>query len=162
LLERYFEGADNARGRPLGKVVFKPETLHDMRMVSKSIVALLYGIALNRGNALPPEAPLFSSFPEYADLAREGRERLTIHHPHGHGHVRAGRYRPNSPVESSCEQSKNKYQHDDPGKPANEHPALPRAAQLDIGAPRLVGGVGLRRRLGWTLAYHADQQPSAR
>jgi CubicO group peptidase (beta-lactamase class C family) len=81
VLERYFEGEDNARGRPLGKVGFKPDTPHDMRSVSKGIVALLYGIALGQGKVLPPEAPLFAAFPEYADLARhEGRDRLTIHH----------------------------------------------------------------------------------
>jgi len=81
VLERYFEGEDNARGRALGKVTFKPETLHDMRSVSKGIVALLYGIALDRGNVPPPEAPLFAAFPEHADLAgKEGRERLTVHH----------------------------------------------------------------------------------
>ena len=81
VLERYFQGEDNARGRPLGKVAFKPDTLHDMRSVSKGIVALLYGIALAQGKVPPPEAPLFASFPEYADLAgRDGRDRLTIHH----------------------------------------------------------------------------------
>src|SRR5262245_30369122 len=46
VLERYFEAEDNARGVPLGKVAFKPDTLHDMRSVSKGIVGLLYGIAL--------------------------------------------------------------------------------------------------------------------
>ena len=81
VLERYFEGEDNARGRPLGKVTFKPDTLHDMRSLSKGVVALLYGIALEQGKVPPPEAPLFAAFPEYADLAaHEGRERLTIHH----------------------------------------------------------------------------------
>ena len=81
VLERYFQGEDNARGRPLGKVAFKPDTLHDMRSVSKGIVALLYGIALAQGKVPSPEAPLFASFPEYADLAgRDGRDRLTIHH----------------------------------------------------------------------------------
>ena len=34
VLERYFEGEDNARGRPLGKVAFKADTLHDLRSVS--------------------------------------------------------------------------------------------------------------------------------
>jgi CubicO group peptidase (beta-lactamase class C family) len=81
VLERYFEGEDNARGRPLGRVAFKAETLHDMRSVSKGIVALLYGIALERKKVPPPEAPLFAAFPEYANLAgTEGRERLTVHH----------------------------------------------------------------------------------
>src|SRR5262245_25897025 len=62
VLERYFEGEDDARGRPLGKVSFTSATLHDMRSVSKSIVSLLYGIALEQGKVLPPEAPLFASF----------------------------------------------------------------------------------------------------
>jgi CubicO group peptidase (beta-lactamase class C family) len=55
VLERYFEGDDNARGRPLGKVAFKPDTLHDLRSASKSIVGLLYGIALAYGKVPPPE-----------------------------------------------------------------------------------------------------------
>jgi CubicO group peptidase (beta-lactamase class C family) len=81
VLERYFEAEDNVRGRPIGKVAFGPETLHDMRSISKGIVGLLYGIALEQGKVPPPEAPLFASFPEYANLAGEGgRDRLTIHH----------------------------------------------------------------------------------
>ena len=81
VLERYFAAEDNARGRPLGKVTFKPDTLHDMRSVSKGIVGLLYGIALEHGKVPPPEAPLFASFPEYAELAGHvGRDRLTINH----------------------------------------------------------------------------------
>ncbi|MGY2052321.1 serine hydrolase domain-containing protein [Methylobacterium sp. JK268] len=81
VLERYFEGEDNARGRPLGRVAFAPETLHDLRSVSKSIVGLLYGIALARGRVPPPESPLYAAFPEHADLARQpGRERITVAH----------------------------------------------------------------------------------
>ena len=57
------------------------DTLHDLRSCSKSIVGLLYGIALQQGKVPPPEAPLFSAFPEYADLAdKEGRDRLTVQH----------------------------------------------------------------------------------
>jgi CubicO group peptidase (beta-lactamase class C family) len=81
VLERYFEGDDYARGSPLGKVVFKPDTLHDLRSASKSIIGLLYGIALANGKVPPPEAPLFASFPEYADLAADpARNRWTIYH----------------------------------------------------------------------------------
>jgi CubicO group peptidase (beta-lactamase class C family) len=79
VLERYFEGDDNARGRPLGKIAFKADTLHDLRSVSKSIVGLLYGVALADGKVPPPEAPLFASFPEYPDLAADpARNRWTI------------------------------------------------------------------------------------
>ena len=82
VLERYFEGEDYARGiGKIDRVTFKPDTLHDLRSCSKSIIGLLYGIALERGKAPPPEAPLFSAFPEYADLAdKDGRDRLTIQH----------------------------------------------------------------------------------
>ena len=41
VLERYFEGEDNARGSPLGTIAFKADTLHDLRSVSKSIVGLV-------------------------------------------------------------------------------------------------------------------------
>lgn len=81
VLERYFNGHDNARGEDLGHIAFGPGTLHDVRSCSKSIVGLAYGIALAQGKVPPPEAPLFSVFPEYADLARsDGRDRLTIEH----------------------------------------------------------------------------------
>ena len=81
MLERYFDGEDNARGKPLGVVAFKSDTLHDLRSVSKSIVGLLYGIALAAGKVPPPEQPLMQSFPEYADLAADpARQRWTLHH----------------------------------------------------------------------------------
>ena len=60
---------------------FAPDVLHDLRSVSKSVVALLYGIALAAGKVAPPEAKLYDQFPEYADLGKQsGRERLTVQH----------------------------------------------------------------------------------
>ena len=80
VLERYFEGDDYAPGSPLGMVAFKADTLHDLRSVSKSIVGLLYGIALADGKVPPPDASVFASFPEYTDLAADPtRKRWTIH-----------------------------------------------------------------------------------
>jgi CubicO group peptidase (beta-lactamase class C family) len=79
--EYYGRGEDEDWGRPLGTVTFAPPVLHDLRSVSKSVVGLLYGIALAAGNVPPPEAKLYDQFPEYADLAKQpGRDRLTIHH----------------------------------------------------------------------------------
>jgi len=81
LIERYWQGEDWNREIPLGQVHFGPKVLHDLRSVSKSIVGMLYGIALADGKVPPPEAKLYSCFPEYADLATEpGRDRLTIAH----------------------------------------------------------------------------------
>jgi CubicO group peptidase (beta-lactamase class C family) len=79
--ERYFVGLDAALARPLGVVRFAHETLHDMRSVSKSIVGLLYGIALAGGRVPPPQADLLAQFPEYPDLAdAPDRRALTIAH----------------------------------------------------------------------------------
>jgi CubicO group peptidase (beta-lactamase class C family) len=81
VFERYFEGKDDLRGLPLGVVGFTPGTLHDLRSVTKSIVGLVYGIALSRGLVPSPDQPLLAQFPEYADLAGEAyRERLTVEH----------------------------------------------------------------------------------
>lgn len=83
--EAYFPGEDERWGQPLGMVDHGPETLHDVRSVTKSIVGLLYGIALDEGLVPDLDAPLLEQFPEYADLkdgtAREGitiRDTLTL------------------------------------------------------------------------------------
>jgi CubicO group peptidase (beta-lactamase class C family) len=82
VLERYFEGGDRVRGvGAVGRVAFTPDQIHDVRSCSKSIIGLLYGIALQQGIVPAPEAPLFTAFPEHADLAsKEGRDRLKIQH----------------------------------------------------------------------------------
>jgi CubicO group peptidase (beta-lactamase class C family) len=81
VLERYFEGQDRARGvGDLGTVRFSADTMHDLRSCSKSIVALLYGIALQQEKVPAPEASLLSAFPEYGDLLSGQRLRITVHH----------------------------------------------------------------------------------
>ncbi|WP_123693967.1 serine hydrolase domain-containing protein [Allostella humosa] len=79
--ERYFRGPDASWGTPLGEIAFGPDTLHDLRSVTKSIVGLLYGIALDRGMVPAPDQPLLAQFPEYPDLAADpARARLTVGH----------------------------------------------------------------------------------
>ena len=81
LFEHYGRGEDESWGQKLGQVTFGPTVLHDLRSVTKSIVGMLYGIALADGKVPPPEARLYDQFPEYADLAKQpGRERLTVAH----------------------------------------------------------------------------------
>ena len=81
VFEHYGAGDDESWGKPLGKVTFGPTVLHDLRSVSKSIVGMLYGIALADGKVPPPGAKLYDQFPEYADLAKQpGRDRITIAH----------------------------------------------------------------------------------
>jgi CubicO group peptidase (beta-lactamase class C family) len=81
VFERYLTGTDEVWGRPLGTVKFKADTLHDMRSVTKSIVDLLYGIALGQGLVPAPDQSLLAQFPEYPELARDtNKTRLTIAH----------------------------------------------------------------------------------
>lgn len=80
-LERYFPGADEIWGDSRGVVAFDAGELHDLRSVSKSIVGLLYGIALADGLVPGPTAPLLASFPEYPDLTADAaRQRLRVSH----------------------------------------------------------------------------------
>jgi CubicO group peptidase (beta-lactamase class C family) len=79
--EAYYPGPDSAGPRPLGVVRFGPATLHDLRSVTKSIVTLLYGIALAAGHVPAPDAVLVDQFPEYPELATApARRRLTVAH----------------------------------------------------------------------------------
>lgn len=79
LAEVYFDGSDQERGRRLGVVHHGPDTLHDIRSITKSVTALLYGIALAEGKVPAPDAPLLAQFPEYADLAGDPlRDQITV------------------------------------------------------------------------------------
>jgi CubicO group peptidase (beta-lactamase class C family) len=81
VFERYFTGSDEVWGSPRGTVEFTANSLHDLRSVTKSIVGLLYGIALGRGQVPAPDQSLLAQFPEYPDLARDpNKARLTIAH----------------------------------------------------------------------------------
>ena len=81
LAECYGSGDDYSWGQHLGHVIFDETTLHDLRSVTKSVVTLLYGIALDRGLVPRPDEPLMSNFPEYPDLEADvARRAITIEH----------------------------------------------------------------------------------
>lgn len=81
LAEAYFPGEDEAWGRPLGPVDHGPDTLHDLRSVTKSVVGLLYGAALAEGLVPPPDAPLYPAFPTYPALAADpARAGIRVEH----------------------------------------------------------------------------------
>jgi len=72
LLERYYPGGD-------GQIT--ADTPHDLRSVTKSIVGLLYGIALAEGHVPTLETPVVTLFPSCADVARDPRRRrITVEH----------------------------------------------------------------------------------
>jgi CubicO group peptidase (beta-lactamase class C family) len=85
VFENYFEGDDQVRdekGRAhFERVAFSAERSHELRSVSKSIIGLLYGIALREGKVPPLDEPLLAQFPHYADLPDlRQRRRWTVRH----------------------------------------------------------------------------------
>ena len=80
VVERYYQGEDENWGRPLGNVVFGPDVKHDIRSVTKSIVGLLYGIALDEGRVPALDRPLLDLFPAYDDLPKDDRRAMTVEH----------------------------------------------------------------------------------
>ena len=81
LAEVYFPGEDERWGEPLGIQNHGPDNLHDLRSVTKSVVGLLYGIALSEGKVPDLDEPLYAHFPQYPDLLKQpGRDRILIRH----------------------------------------------------------------------------------
>ncbi len=78
VFEQYFTGGDEHLGRNVGSVTFGPTVRHDERSMTKSVVSLLMGIAIDRGWIKSVDAPVFSFFPEHASLATPAKNRITI------------------------------------------------------------------------------------
>ena len=84
VFERYFRGSDEIPGRIYGRrvenVTFDADTLHDMKSVSKSVASLAVGIAIDRGLIRSVHEPIFSFFPELADLRSPEKDRIQLLH----------------------------------------------------------------------------------
>jgi CubicO group peptidase (beta-lactamase class C family) len=80
LFEHYREGFDEKWGKPLGEVQYAPEVRHDVRSISKSVVSLLVGIAIDRGLIRSIDAPVFTFLPEFASLRTPEKDRVLVRH----------------------------------------------------------------------------------
>ncbi len=82
VFERYFSGQDldlSAYSYALTpERTFDRETPHCLASVTKSITSLLMGVAIDKGLVPGVEARLFDHFPEYAHLATETKNQITI------------------------------------------------------------------------------------
>src|SRR5688500_5968425 len=68
--ENYFTGEDRERGvGAIGVVKHTRDTLHDMRSVTKSVVALALLHAVTTGKIRSLDEPVFDIFPEYRSHA---------------------------------------------------------------------------------------------
>ncbi|NRP85273.1 6-aminohexanoate-dimer hydrolase [Ensifer adhaerens] len=78
--EHYFAGQDKAWATPLGHIQYRPELRHDLRSITKSITSLLFGIAVDRGWIRDLNEPVFSFFPEHADLQTSEKDQINLQH----------------------------------------------------------------------------------
>lgn len=83
--ERYRAGVDTPitvrYGLPnpfASTVAFDPGTLHDVRSISKSVVGLLVGIAVQQGRMPALSAAVLDSYPRLADLRTAPRDAITV------------------------------------------------------------------------------------
>ena len=76
VVEEYFPGRDSA-GNPRA---FARDTLHEMHSATKSVNALLIGIAIDQGLIRGVDQPIASFFPEYADVfaADQGKAAIRL------------------------------------------------------------------------------------
>ena len=80
VLEQYRRSSDKPVNDWFAReVAFGPDVLHDMRSISKSIVALLIGQAVGRGQ-LDISTPVLDFYPSLSDLRRDGRDAIRVSH----------------------------------------------------------------------------------
>lgn len=78
VFERYYSGLDQRWGAPPAQVAFGPKVPHDLRSITKSVVALLTGVAIDKGWVKDVDQPVLSLLPEYADLSTPEKQRITL------------------------------------------------------------------------------------
>jgi len=86
--EQYFAGGDMRGSTWIGVVPHDANTLHNTGSITKGVIALLVGIALDGGLLKNLDAPIFSVLPEYRDLRTPDNSRSTIRQ---RGIIRASR-----------------------------------------------------------------------
>jgi CubicO group peptidase (beta-lactamase class C family) len=80
IYESYRAGEDYKWGTKLGLIAYTPQMQHDVRSVSKSVVSLLFGIALDRKLIASIDEPVLPYFPELAALRTPEKDRILLRH----------------------------------------------------------------------------------
>jgi CubicO group peptidase (beta-lactamase class C family) len=78
--EHYRTGNDEIWDRAVPDAEHGPTIKHDLRSITKSVISLLFGIALD-GKLIPGiDEPVFNYFPEYADLRTPEKASISLRH----------------------------------------------------------------------------------
>jgi CubicO group peptidase (beta-lactamase class C family) len=77
VFERYFSGSDERWGDPIPSRAMGPDSLHDLRSVSKSVTSALLGIALGEDAETAVDRSVLDYFPDLA--LSEAHRAITLH-----------------------------------------------------------------------------------
>ena len=80
IYEQYLEAPDEKWGRPLGDVTYSADKVHDLRSISKSVTALLLGIALEGNFDEALGQPVLKFFPDWTNDADPQFGDITLEH----------------------------------------------------------------------------------
>ena len=80
IYESYHAGEDEKWGRKQGVTPYTSQMQHDVRSISKSVVSLLFGIALDRKLIASVDDPVFRYFPDYAALRTPEKDNIHLRH----------------------------------------------------------------------------------
>ena len=80
IAEWYFAGPDERHGRSLGTVRFDADTLHDVRSVTRSVVSVLFGIALSDGAIGSIDDGVVTYFPDYQQVLSPAFSEVRLRH----------------------------------------------------------------------------------
>lgn len=80
IFEHYCSGDDERWHQPLTGVPHAPKIKHDIRSVTKVVVGLLIGDALQRHLIPSLDVPVFDYFPEYAGLRTPEKGKISLRH----------------------------------------------------------------------------------
>jgi CubicO group peptidase (beta-lactamase class C family) len=80
VFEKYLAGSDQRWGQPLGNTEHGPDVLHDVRSVTKSVISLLVGIAIDRKLIAGVDQPVFTFFPEYEPVRSVEKDHILLRH----------------------------------------------------------------------------------
>lgn len=80
VFEAYAAGEDENWAGPIGLVPHDAVTRHSVWSISKSVVSLLFGIALERKLIAGTDIPVVAFFPEYADLKTPNWDKILLRH----------------------------------------------------------------------------------
>lgn len=78
VFERYFSGSDERWGGPIPERVMGPDSLHDLRSISKSVTSALLGMALVTGFDTAVTRPVAEYLPGLE--VGEEHDEITLHH----------------------------------------------------------------------------------